>query len=166
MSETTARFALPLLQAGQAQKEIDHNEALARIDAALHPLVEAADMTTPPATPVEGAAWLLGAAPGGDWTGQPHALAIFTGGGWRFVAPTIGMSVWSVAAGRYLRWDGGAWRDGELVAARLSVGGAQVVGAQEPAVADPGGGAIVDAEARAALAALLAALRGHGLIAS
>ncbi|MGL4312420.1 MAG: DUF2793 domain-containing protein, partial [Sphingomonas sp.] len=35
MAETTSRLALPLLAAGQAQKEMFHNEALALIDLAL-----------------------------------------------------------------------------------------------------------------------------------
>lgn len=166
MTETTARFALPLLQAGQAQKEIDHNEALARIDAALHPLVIAAEAVTPPTSPVDGQAWLLGAAPTDAWAGQAHALAEWTDGGWRFVAPTTGMAVWSLAVGRYLRWDGAAWRDGELAATVLRVDGVQVIGAQAAAIPDPSGGGVIDGQARSALAALLAAARAHGLIAS
>lgn len=34
MTDTSARFALPLILPGQAQKEIFHNEALALLDAA------------------------------------------------------------------------------------------------------------------------------------
>jgi hypothetical protein len=41
----------------------------------------------------------------------------------------------------------------------------KVVGARESAIASPSGGANVDPEARAAIAAMLAALRAHGLIA-
>ena len=37
----TDRFALPLLAAAQAQKEVTHNEALARVDALLHAVVVA-----------------------------------------------------------------------------------------------------------------------------
>jgi hypothetical protein len=46
------------------------------------------------------------------------------------------------------------------------VAGTKVVGAQGAAVADASGGATVDTEARAALNALLARLRAHGLIAT
>jgi hypothetical protein len=46
------------------------------------------------------------------------------------------------------------------------VAGTQVVGAQGAAVADASGGATIDTEARAALNALLARARAHGLIAT
>jgi hypothetical protein len=44
------------------------------------------------------------------------------------------------------------------------VDGVKVVGARQPAIADPTGGTSVDGEARDTLRAVLAALRGHGLI--
>lgn len=53
---------------------------------------------------------------------------------------------------------------GAATCTSLSVGADQVVGAQGIAVADASGGAVVDAEARTALNALLARLRTHGLI--
>jgi hypothetical protein len=52
------------------------------------------------------------------------------------------------------------------VATEYRVGGTKVVGAQGAAVADAAGGATVDTEARAALNALLARLRTHGLLAT
>jgi hypothetical protein len=52
------------------------------------------------------------------------------------------------------------------VTTSYSVGGTKVVGTQGATVADATGGATIDAEARAAINALLARLRTHGLIAS
>lgn len=46
------------------------------------------------------------------------------------------------------------------------IGGQQVVGARGAAIAGPAGGAMVDSEARAAIAQILSALGTHGLIAS
>jgi hypothetical protein len=40
-----------------------------------------------------------------------------------------------------------------------------VVGARQPAIAAPAGGTTIDAEARNAVAALLAVLKSHGLTA-
>ena len=45
---TTSRFALPLLAAGQADKELTHNEALACLDILLQPVVQAVGLTVPP----------------------------------------------------------------------------------------------------------------------
>lgn len=77
---TTSRFALPLIAAGQAQKETYHNEALAAIDAAIHACVEAAAVTDPPTEPIEGESWLVAGGAIGDWAGQDDSLATWTGG--------------------------------------------------------------------------------------
>ena len=60
---------------------------------------------------------------------------------------------------------GGQWRVGHIAAVAVAIGGVPVVGARQPAIATPTGGTVVDAEARATVAQLLAALRAHGLIA-
>lgn len=151
--ERSPRLALPLLQPGQAQKEQNHNEALARLDLAFQ------------RAPGEGQCWIVGATPTGDWSGRAGTLAGWTAGGWRYIAPVEGMVAWSLADRLLLRFDAGQWRAGEARATRLIVDGEQVVGAQRAAVPDPAGGATVDGEARSALLQVLAALRGHGLIA-
>jgi Protein of unknown function (DUF2793) len=160
----TARLALPLIAPGQAQKEMTHNEALTLLDLAVQAGVTAARVDTPPAAPAIGECWIVGDAPEGAWAGRAGALAGWTAGGWRFVAPREGMSVWS--AGDTMAWTfrAGLWRRGELRGVSLRVNGRQVVGAQAAAIATPAGGTTVDTEARAAISALLAALRGHGLI--
>ena len=120
----------------------------------------------PPANPAAGEGWIVGDAPVGDWAGNARAIAGWTDGGWRFVAPRAGMRVWSAADGCDLRFVDGGWIAGELRAARILVAGVQVVTGQQPAIDAPNGGATVDIEARAAIAALLDTLRSHGLIAA
>jgi hypothetical protein len=164
MSEQSPRFQLPFLIPGQAQKEHFHNEALVRIDLALHPAVEAAALDEPPAAPEEGQCWIVGAAATGAWTGQEGRLAMWTGGGWRFVAPLEGMSVWDKSAELPLRSTGSAWNGGEIACASVRIGGQQVVGERQPAVPSPSGGTVIDAEARAAINAVVATLMSHGLI--
>ena len=163
---TSARFALPLIEPGQAQKELFHNEALALLDAALHATVQSVGATVPPPTPAVGQCWALGAAPTGAWAGQSGKLAAWTDGGWRFVAPVIGMTVWSLADAVPARWSGTAWTVGSLAAYELRTSGTKVIGTQQSAIADPSGGTTADAQARTALLAVLAALRAHGLIAT
>ena len=162
----TARWGLPLLAAGQAQKEMTVNEGLARLDLLAQADVVAVGLDTPPDAPAEGQAWIVGGAPTGRWTGQAHALAGWTAGGWRFLAPREGLAVWSAADGCFANYAAGAWRLGRLSGARLEIDGVQVVGGQVAAISGPVGGAVTDVEARAALTAVLQALRAHGLIAS
>lgn len=163
MTEFSPRFALPLLVPGQAQKELYHNEALAAIDAVLHATVEDR-VAAPPSAPEPGQAWIVDGGASGAWAGHAEQLAFYTAGGWRFVAPVETMTVWDKAAGLARRWTGAAWSDGAVDAARLIVGGEQVVGARQPAPPIPSGGTTIDSEARAAIAAITVALRTHGLI--
>lgn len=160
----TARFALPLLNAGQAQKELFHNEALTLADALVQPCVEAAGVNAPPADPEPGQCWIAGAAPVDAWAGHAGALALWTTGGWRFAAPREGMSAWVAEDGQLARYTGSVWHVGRLTGAQLLVDGEQVVGAREPAIDEPDGGSVIDAEARASITAILTALRAHGLI--
>lgn len=160
----TARFALPLLHPGQAQKELFHNEALTLADALVQPCVEAAGVDAPPSDPVPGQSWIVGASPTGAWTGAAGSLALWSEGGWRFVPPREGMAAWIAADGLIARYAGGVWRSGHMTAAQLMIDGEKVVGPREPAIDDPDGGTVVDAEARSAIEAILEALRAHGLI--
>jgi len=163
--ELTPRLALPLLQPGQAQKETTHNEALAVLDLAVQASVLAVGANVPPVAPVAGDAWIVGTAPTGGWGGQARTIAGWTSGGWRFVVPRDGMTVWSIADGQPARFGGGTWTLGVLAGSRVSIAGNDVVGARRDAIADLSGGSVVDIQARAAIGAILGALRGHGLIA-
>src|SRR3546814_2389326 len=58
MSETE-RYQLPFILPGRAQKEVYRNEALTRIDAALHAAVEEGPLPTPPQTPQIGESWIV-----------------------------------------------------------------------------------------------------------
>ena len=165
MAEYSDRLALPLLSAGQAQKELHHNEALAILDLLGHAAVEGSGVNTPPATPEAGQCWIIGGSPTGAWGDHAHALAGWTGGGWRFVAPRAGMIAWDAAEGHWLHHNGGGWVNGVLTATRLEIGGVQVVGEQSDPIAAPAGGSIIDDESRTAIGLILDTMRTHGLIA-
>ncbi|MEX6723404.1 DUF2793 domain-containing protein [Parapedomonas caeni] len=164
MSGQTDRHGLPLLAAGQAQKEVSHNEALLAIDGLLHAAVEAVGLTTPPVAPEPGQAWIVGAGATGAWAGQDGALALHTVGGWRFFAARAGMLAWLPAESVFVRHDGSQWLAGDWPVAQLRVDGQRVVGARRPAITGPAGGGVVDTQARDIIEAILSALRAHGLI--
>jgi hypothetical protein len=166
MAELSDRFALPLLQPGQAQKELFHNEALIALENIVHVVAESIGEDAPPADAAPGQAWIVGLTPAGAWEGQAGRIAAMTQGGWRFVAPVTGMTAWLQDAGHWLWWDGSNWNRDTIPVPGISVGGVRVIGGQQPAIADPAGGTTIDDEARAAISALFAALRSHGLIAS
>ena len=159
----TPRLALPLLAAGQAQKEMSHNEALARIDLTLHGNIIEAGAETPPDAPEPGQCWILGADPEGAWAGHAGEVAGWTEGGWRFAVPCEGMRLWMGTSGGFALFSGDAWRFGEAYG-RLFVEGDQLIGPRLAAIAEPEGGIVVDAEARAAILAVLLAMREHGLV--
>jgi hypothetical protein len=164
MSDMTPRLALPFILPGQAQKEFYHNEALLKVDIALHPAVEGQTLTAPPESPLVGQSWVVAPEAAGAWTGKSGMLAGWTEGGWRFVQPIPGMLVWSKSEGHWLHWRAGGWSSGELSATALFVDGKKVVGERQPAVPSPSGGTVIDVEARAAIAAVTAVLKSHGLI--
>jgi hypothetical protein len=164
MTERSARFALPLLQPGQAQKEVFHNEALTAVDLLLEAAVENAPSNVPPALPEVGQCWIVAAGATGAWAGKEGRIAGWTAGGWRFIEPQPGTRVWNKAAGLWLHWDGSGWSDGGLPAAALIVAGQQVVGSRQPAIPSPSGGTTIDSEVRAAVGSIIVALRTHGLI--
>ncbi|MBZ6383123.1 DUF2793 domain-containing protein [Sphingomonas sanguinis] len=166
MVTETPRWTLPLLEAGQAQKEITHNEALSLLDLIVQPCVEAVGLNVPPGVPQLGQAWIIGPQPTGAWAGHAAALTGWTDGGWRFLAPREGMGVWSRAEQCRSEWDGNAWRTGRVLAREVIVEGKKVIGSQRSAIAVPSGGQVIDIEARNALASVIAALGAHGLIAS
>jgi len=162
----TSRLGLPLLAAGQTQKELVHNEALSLIDVAVQASVESADLSQPAEAPLVGQCWIVAPAGTGAWIGRDGDLAAWTDAGWIFLPPAPGWRVWVEDRGHMLRFDGAAWRDAPVRADGYYVDGTRVVAQRQAGIADPIGGAIQDGEARAALATVLAVLRAHGLIAT
>ncbi len=142
---TTPRFALPLLYAGQAQKEIFVNESLSIADALLHCAVES-ETPTPPAAPGDGQAWLVATGATGIWTGKGGMLACRQGGQWIYFVPQEGMRVVNKTSAQDMRRIGGAWR-------------------APAAQAIPTGGGTIDAEARSAITGLIQKLRDAGIFA-
>ncbi len=164
-SDTSDRYSLPLLLAGQAQKEITHNEALLLVDMLLHAQAESAVIATPPSGAVVGQCWIVAASGTGAWAGHDGDLACLTSGGWRFVAPRKGLHVATTDDGLTRIYDGAAWTLDQARPDGYYVSGQRVVAARQSAITDPTGGATVDSQARTALGLVLAAMRAHGLIA-
>jgi len=141
----TPRFALPLLFAGQAQKEFFVNEALTRTDLLLHGTIEG-ETAAPPPAPQIGQAWLVAVSPTGAFSGYAGSLAGWTGSGWRFVTPQDGLRVFDRESSSYR-----LYRDGWQ---------------RQVAPAAPNGGTTIDVEARATIALLIEKLLDAGVFAT
>ena len=160
----TPRLALPFLSVGQAQKEFTHNESLQTLDVLVGGAVEEPPRVTPPVAPTVGACYIVAAGATDAWAGKSQCVAAWTSGGWRFVSPAEGMVLHERTSGTAAAFRNGAWEVGALRGGSLVIDGLKIVGARAAAIDSPGGGTVVDAEARSAIDAILSALRQHGLI--
>ncbi|MBC4018117.1 DUF2793 domain-containing protein [Siccirubricoccus deserti] len=113
---TTPRLALPYIAVGQAQKELAHSQGLNRLDALVQATVQQVGLNTPPGSPVEGQAWILGTAPTGAWAGWANRLVQRIGGAWQSYAAFTGLVVYDAATLTQWGWTGAAW---VLVAPRI-----------------------------------------------
>lgn len=136
------------------------------LDTIVAAAVEEEPRNDPPTAPAAASCYIVGAAPTGLWLGHESELAAFSPAGWRFIAPTEGLQAWVKSTSIFAVYRSGVWELGVVRAAQLSIGGQQVVGARAGAIADVTGGSTVDAQARAAIATILGAIRQHGLIAT
>lgn len=144
----TDRHAIPFLAVSQAQKELTHNEALTRIDALLHPVVESEIASPPVPLPDDaGKCWLIGVGATGVWQGKSGQIACWVGGGWRYLIPVDAMRIWNKSTATDIIWVDGQW-------------------VSAPTVSDPVYGAVIDVEARVAIAALLSHFRTIGQVTS
>jgi hypothetical protein len=166
MTDISHRLGLPFLIAGQAQKEVWHNEALMQLDYLVQPVILSHAPAIVPSNPQNGQSWIIGSSPSGLWSGKAKHLACWTSQGWRFAAPFEGLSCWSVADSMIWRFDGTNWLKGIVTGQAVWLGGDQILTSRQPAINNPSSGTVIDAESRVAIASILASLRVHGLIAS
>lgn len=152
MADRTARFLLPLLVPGQAQKDITHNESVSLIAGLLHPIVESIGSNAPPLDAADGQAWVVGSSGTGAWAGHNGELATLTAGGWRFLPLSDGLTIWDRQSARRVRRMGDQWF--------LDLPKAAEAATISPAT----GGANVDIEARTTLTAVLDRLRAVGIL--
>lgn len=142
-SPATARFRLPYLYAAQSQKEFFINEAYSLIDALLHPVVEGLS-DIPPAEPKEGECWIVDTEPTAAWAQHAGQIACFQAGSWLFANAAEGMSVFDRSSATDLKFTG-EWT-------------------YPPQIQLGESGAVVDAEARQAITALISALVTQGIL--
>ena len=131
------------MPSGQAQKELFVNEGLARIDGLLHCSIEGV-LSVPASVPLDGQIWLIASGATGDWAGRATQLACRAEGQWLYIAPREGMRIFDIDQRQELCFLSGEWK-------------------KSLPLTEPIGGAVVDTEARAAIASVMAALTTLGI---
>lgn len=111
MSQTSARFNLPYIMPGQAQKHVTHNEAVRALDALLHISVLSRAVDSPPAAPSEGNSYLISRVPTGVFEGYAQSLAYFIDSAWMIYPPVQGLIVNVEDEAICLIWRGSEWTE-------------------------------------------------------
>jgi len=158
----TVRHGFPLISAGQAQKEITHNESISLIDAKLNISVLSRQVQNPPSSPDIGDSYIVPNLTTGDWLAREGKIATFDGYGWNFHEPITGTAVWIVDEKGSSIWDDG-WSNGWPVKS-IQIGERNIFSAPIVRVLSPDGGELIDIEARNALVQIINALSDQGLI--
>lgn len=94
----------------------DMNANLRALDLLVQARVIDKDLSTPPASPTDGDAYIVGASPVGAWASNAGKVARYraasagTGAAaWEFFAPKAGWSVWVIDEAVFYRYSGSAW---------------------------------------------------------
>ena len=109
MTETTPRLSLPFLQAGQALKNITHNEALQRLDTGLYLSCSNMAADNLPADPVEGHAYVISQTPDGSLIDRIGHIGVYVTGRWVWFIPKSGWVLWDETGETLRVFDGAAW---------------------------------------------------------
>jgi Protein of unknown function (DUF2793) len=104
----TPKLMMPYIVAGQAQKEITHNDALNDVDGLVQLSVINRTTATPPASPLEGDSYIIAPSPTGVWAGNAGAIASYYSG-WRIKQPKVGWQAYLQDEGVMCIYDGTMW---------------------------------------------------------
>ena len=124
--------------------------------------MESRSLALPPATPALGSCYIVPAAGATAWGHPAGTLLHWQGAGWLARTPRDGQIVMITDESAMLV-HGGNWQ-AQWPVTGLRVAGRTVLAASPGAVALPSGGSVVDSQARATLAVLVAALQQQGIV--
>lgn len=109
--DASPRLGLPYVAAAQAQKHVIVNEAFMRLDGLVQTAVESRVTAAQPASPADGAIYILPSSPSGAaWSGRPPGTAMrFEAGGWAVLPVSEGHIAWLKDEDAAVVWSGAAW---------------------------------------------------------
>ena len=107
----STNLKLPYIMPSQAQKHVTHNEAIGILDALVQLAVVRRDLAAPPATPTDGARYIVASEATGAWTGHSGNVAHWVDGAWTFYQPRTGFLCHMAEENRFVFWNGSEWSE-------------------------------------------------------
>lgn len=95
MSSFTPRLLLPYVTTGVGDNLAIHNRGLQLVESLLQRRIVTRQLSTPPGILAAGDAYLVKATGTGSWLGKDNNVAYWTGTGWEFLPPKLGMQLWA-----------------------------------------------------------------------
>ena len=111
MSDETPRLKLATVPEGIQVVSDDWNEALVQLDAVVDLYLLGQYVNTPPSSPADGDAYLIGGAPTGAWNGYAYKIASCIDGAWRFAIPFNGLRAYVATTSAFIVYVNGTWTD-------------------------------------------------------
>ncbi|MFZ9738684.1 MAG: DUF2793 domain-containing protein [Prochlorotrichaceae cyanobacterium] len=103
----TPKVGLQILTESQEDKELTVNANSYTLDALINGVL--AQQTTPPGSPAAGDAYIVSATATGAWAGQENKIAYWFNGGWSFISPAAGLSLFVLGSTATAYFNGSAW---------------------------------------------------------
>lgn len=107
----TTKLNLPLLDSGQENQIVVHNEAISMLDALWQLSVISMDLDSPPVSPSAGDTYIVKAPGYGAWEDMANYIAAFVNGAWQLFEPSAGWRVYDNNTGALMIFDGADWVD-------------------------------------------------------
>ncbi len=104
----TPKADFPAISDQQGSAEARHNLGLRHVEAIVVGVINRTT-NTPPGSPTDGDAYIVGDTPTGDWVTHADDLAFDKSGEWEYKTPWEGLRVYCAAEDTLLEWSGTAW---------------------------------------------------------
>lgn len=112
MTDTPVLDIPPVVDGAAGQGTVATN-GFRRMEVLIAGRVQDRQLTSPPGSPAEGDAYIVGGSATGDWAGKDNDVAYLAGGVWKFITPVVGMRMWCEGNGTLeaaeLTWTGTVW---------------------------------------------------------
>ena len=120
-SDATPRLGLPDMPETPELYPDIVADAFTRLDALCDLYLKGQFEDSPPVSPADGDAWLIGGSPTGAWAGYPYKIATCRDGAWIFLTPFNGLRAFVETGNAFIVHQDGSWIDwGQLL--RLGTG--------------------------------------------